>query len=95
MYSGGFSLAHPSILLSLLLAMGAEDFSFLAETIPSVFFFLGQGSGTNPPTNVGLHHPRFALDENILPKGVELHVNLAVRALAKLNEGEQQKVSAT
>jgi amidohydrolase len=53
--------------------MGAEDFSFVAELIPSTFFFLGQGSGTGPSTNYGLHHPHFALDESILPKGVELH----------------------
>jgi metal-dependent amidase/aminoacylase/carboxypeptidase family protein len=66
--------------------MGAEDFSFLAENIPSAFFLLGQGSGTNPPTNYGLHHPSFALDEAVMPRGVELHVNLAVRALRKLGE---------
>lgn len=64
--------------------MGAEDFSFVAETIPSTFFFLGQGSGTNPPTSFGLHHPHFCLDEDVMPTGVELHVNLAVRALTKL-----------
>lgn len=73
--------------------MGAEDFSFLAEAIPSTFFLLGQGSGgggtaasasTSPPTNFGLHHPHFALDEGVLSKGVELHVNLALRALRKL-----------
>jgi amidohydrolase len=66
--------------------MGAEDFSFIAELIPSTFFFLGQGSGTNPSTNYGLHHPHFALDENVLPKGVELHVNLAIRTLTQLSK---------
>lgn len=80
--------------------MGAEDFSFVAETIPSTFFFLGQGSGIDPPTNYGLHHPHFALDESVLPTGVELHVNLAVRALAKLThsrvgDGQETKVAAT
>lgn len=64
--------------------MAAEDFSFLAEAVPSTFFLLGSGSGTNPPTNYGLHHPHFALDESVLPRGVELHVNLALRALQKL-----------
>jgi IAA-amino acid hydrolase len=66
--------------------MAAEDFSFLAETIPSTFFLLGQGSGTSPPTNFGLHHPHFALDEGVMPKGVELHVNLALRALKRLQQ---------
>jgi len=74
--------------------MAAEDFSFVAESIPSTFFLLGQGSGTDPPTNYGLHHPHFALDESVLPRGVELHVNLALRALQKLgNEGDMLEVA--
>lgn len=64
--------------------MGAEDFSFVAETIPSTFFMLGQGSGKAPDTSYGLHNPNFALDESVLPRGVELHVNVALRALHKL-----------
>jgi IAA-amino acid hydrolase len=66
--------------------MGAEDFGFIAEEIPSAYFLLGQSSGTDPPTHYGLHNPRFALDESILPIGVELHVNLALRALKRLGE---------
>lgn len=73
--------------------MGAEDFSFVAELIPSTFFMLGQGSGTDPPTNYGLHHPHFALDESIMPQGVELHVNLALRALHKLRQEGKDKVA--
>jgi len=74
--------------------MGAEDFSFLAETIPSTFFFVGQGTGGDekhhiPPTDYGLHHPSFALDEEVLPIGVQLHANLALRSLEKLlHEGD-------
>jgi amidohydrolase len=66
--------------------MGAEDFSFVAENVPSTFFLLGQGSGQNPPSNYGLHHPHFAIDEAVLPRGVSLHVNLALRSLQKLRE---------
>jgi amidohydrolase len=66
--------------------MGAEDFSFIAESIPSTFFLLGQGSNTDPPSNYGLHHPHFAIDESVLPRGAELHVNLAIRAIQKLQE---------
>lgn len=71
--------------------MGGEDFSFLAQAVPSTFFFVGQGSGGDqghhiPPTDFGLHHPNFALDENILSVGVELHVNLALRALKRLDK---------
>eukprot|EP00588_Corethron_pennatum_P012430 CAMPEP_0194275670 /NCGR_PEP_ID=MMETSP0169-20130528/8457_1 /TAXON_ID=218684 /ORGANISM="Corethron pennatum, Strain L29A3" /LENGTH=597 /DNA_ID=CAMNT_0039019197 /DNA_START=55 /DNA_END=1848 /DNA_ORIENTATION=- len=53
--------------------------------------------GTNPGglrgkvamhTNLGLHHPKFAMDESVLPLGVELHINLALQTLkALLNEG--------
>lgn len=87
--------------------MGAEDFAFLAQGVPSAFFFLGQGgnneediakedegctvdsckSGGRVPTNLGLHHPEFNLDESVLGRGVELFVNLALRALKDLNEG--------
>jgi metal-dependent amidase/aminoacylase/carboxypeptidase family protein len=58
----------------------------VAEHVPSTFFLLGQGSGKDPDTSYGLHHPHFALDESVLPLGVELHVNLALRALRKLAE---------
>ena len=74
--------------------MGAEDFSFVAENVPSTFFLLGQGSGSDPPTNYGLHHPHFALDETVMSRGVELHVNLALRALRKLSH-EPEPVAST
>ena len=65
--------------------MGGEDFSFLAEVVPSTFFFVGQGTGDeHMRTDYGLHHPSFALDESVLSVGVELHVNLGLRALKKL-----------
>ena len=81
--------------------MGAEDFAFLAQGVPSAFFFLGQaGQGDENcvgacksgaariPTNLGLHHPEFNLDETILPRGVELFVNLALRALHDLKSSK-------
>lgn len=73
--------------------MGAEDFSFLAEKIPSTFFLLGQGSSKDPPSNYGLHHPKFALHESVLSLGVELHTNLAVRALRKLGQDKEVSVA--
>jgi len=89
----GALVAQDGVLTDVEPSMAAEDFSFLAESIPSTFFFLGQGSGTNPPTNYGLHHPHFALDESVLPKGVELHVNLAVRGLAQLQMQQRSRNS--
>ena len=86
--------------------MGAEDFAFLAQGVPSAFFFLGQGgkNGDSPtdsnigcsggcekrvPTNLGLHHPEFNLDEDVLGRGVELFVNLALRSLKDLSQRSQ------
>lgn len=82
----GALVADSGTLMDIEPTMGGEDFSFVAENIPSTFFLLGQGSGKSPDTSYGLHHPHFALDESVLPKGVELHVNLALRALQKLGE---------
>jgi amidohydrolase len=79
--------------------MGGEDFAFFAQEIPSTFFLLGQGGHDDvdtmkdrhaqymPRTDYGLHHPNFSLDENVLPIGVELHVNLALRAIKELQSG--------
>lgn len=78
--------------------MGGEDFAFLAQEIPSTFFFIGQGSGGDevhhiPPTDYGLHHPKFALDENIMRIGVELHLNLSLRALKWLQTSASKVTS--
>jgi len=79
--------------------MGGEDFAFLAQEIPSTFFLVGQGSGGHgnqkyhvPRTDYGLHHPSFALDEDVLPIGAELHVNLALRSLKQLSQGDEEMV---
>jgi amidohydrolase len=75
--------------------MGAEDFAFLAQEVPSVFFVIGQGSGTSsgPPTSYGLHHPHFNLDEDVLTTGVQLHVNLALQTLQRLREKQMEETS--
>ena len=67
--------------------MGAEDFSFLSLSVPSNFYLLGQGS-TPGVTDWGLHHPRFDIDEEVLVKGVELHVRSAVEGLEMLKENQ-------
>ena len=91
----GAMVSDDGTLMDIEPTMGAEDFSFVAETIPSTFFLLGQGSGKSPDTNYGLHHPHFALDESILPRGVQLHVNLALRALKKLSTTTKNKDQQT
>ena len=101
----GSMVSDSGVLIDVQPTMGGEDFSFLAQTIPSTFFLLGQGSGGNskekdlsdsghdfvPRTDYGLHHPHFALDEEVMPKGVALHVNLAVRTLKKLLDEDSEQ----
>jgi len=74
--------------------LAGEDFSFLAAEVPSAFLWLGQGgsaagystnSGAEPlDTALSLHHPRFAVDEDVLPTGVALHAHLAAMSLRDL-----------
>ncbi|GAB6280403.1 MAG: M20 family metallopeptidase [Thermovirga sp.] len=54
-----------------------EDFSEFARILPSCFYFLGAGNmgkGISYPH----HHPRFDIDEDVLPLGVEMHVRTAI-----------------
>jgi hippurate hydrolase len=60
-------LTHPS--------MGAEDFSFFLEKVPGAFIWLGVGDVS------GLHTPKFAFDEEILPQGSALLAALALESL--------------
>ena len=89
----GAMLSCTNELLDVEPGMGAEDFGFIAEELPSTYFLLGIGSGTEPASHYGLHHPCFALDESVLPRGVALHVNLALRALKKLGEESEEEES--
>lgn len=57
--------------------MGAEDFSFYCEEVPSCFFILGllrPGMDQMP----GLHHPRFDFTDEAIATGVELFCRLAL-----------------
>jgi amidohydrolase len=60
--------------------MGSEDFSFYLQKIPGTFVFLGvenKGKGILYPQ----HHPKFDIDEDILPIGTTLHVAVALEHL--------------
>ena len=62
--------------------MGSEDFSFLAQGIPSCYIFVGS---SNPAKGLdyGHHHPRFNVDEACLPYAVAVIAKSAVEVLAK------------
>ncbi|HBK47279.1 MAG TPA: amidohydrolase [Xanthomonadaceae bacterium] len=53
------------------LQMGAEDFSFYAQQVPAMFFFVGATApGTDPTTAPSNHSPQFLLDEHALDVGL-------------------------
>jgi amidohydrolase len=58
-------------------SMGAEDFAFFLEKVPGAFIWLGVGDVS------GLHTPKFAFDEEILPQGSALLAALALESLSK------------
>lgn len=51
--------------------MGAEDFSYMLESRPGAFIFIGQGD------SAGLHHPEYDFNDEIIPYGCSYWVNLA------------------
>jgi amidohydrolase len=67
--------------------MLSEDFSFYQEKVPGSFFFLGSGNpekGTDFPH----HHPRFDVDDDVLPIGMGLMASFVFATLARLKAGE-------
>ncbi len=59
-------------------ATGAEDFSFLAQRVPGLFFFVGvTPQGVDPRTTPTNHSPRFRVDESGLLPGLRAMLHLA------------------
>ena len=70
--------------------------STLDSQVPGAFLLLGQGSGgssspaaPHPDTSYALHHPKFAMDEDVLNTGVALHTHLAMQSLKELAAARQ------
>jgi len=66
--------------------MGSEDFSFYLQKVPGTFAFLGvenKEKGIIYPH----HHPKFDIDEDILPIGAALHVSVAMGFLREQQKG--------
>jgi amidohydrolase len=57
--------------------LAAEDFSEYCLRVPGVLSFLGTGNSSKG-SNLPHHNPRFNIDEDSLPQGVELHVRCAL-----------------
>ncbi|CDI77540.1 amidohydrolase domain-containing protein, putative [Eimeria acervulina] len=67
---------------------GGEDFSFVLDRLPGVFAFIGVGSGAQKaghvPTSFGLHHPKFAIDEEALHLGAAVEAQFVFDAVNHL-----------
>lgn len=72
-----FELSEPS--------MGADDFGFFSEQVPSCYFRLGINSSSQPCFD--LHHPQFNFDERIIPIGVKI---FSWTILSRLLKGEKR-----
>jgi hippurate hydrolase len=55
--------------------MGAEDFSFMLNTKPGAFIWVGNGD------SAGLHHPRYNFNDDVIPLGTSYWVKLVETAL--------------
>ncbi len=56
---------------------GAEDFSYFAEKVPGLYFFVGAMTKGRDPKNVGDHHtPQFLMDDSGFKTGVKALSNL-------------------
>lgn len=56
--------------------MGSEDMAFFLEQVPGVFIFVGSG-GAVEQNAYPHHHPRFDIDENVLPSASALLLQTA------------------
>jgi amidohydrolase len=57
--------------------MGSEDFSYYLQKVPGAYLFLGSRSVEKGITYPH-HHPRFDVDEDVLPIGAILHAAFAL-----------------
>jgi amidohydrolase len=62
--------------------MGSEDMAYIMEKVPSCFIFIGSA---NPDKNLDAshHHPKFDIDEDILPDAVAILAQAALNFLQK------------
>jgi amidohydrolase len=71
--------------------MGAEDFSFMLQAKPGAYFFIGNGDGAHRAGYAGaghdagpctLHNPHYDFNDQLIPLGASLWVQLVERFLA-------------
>jgi metal-dependent amidase/aminoacylase/carboxypeptidase family protein len=60
--------------------MGAEDFAYYSHAVPSCFYRLGTGNESKG-TTLGVHTPKFNVDEDALEIGTGLMAWIAISEL--------------
>jgi hippurate hydrolase len=68
--------------------MGAEDFSYFLLEKPGCYFLIGNGDGSHRIGGHGLgpcmlHNPSYDFNDDLIPLGATLWVNMAEQWLAK------------
>lgn len=61
---------------------GSEDFTYIAQQVPSVMFYLGAGSPRQGYCNT-VHHPGLLIDEDVLPLGCAVYACCAASFLQR------------
>jgi hippurate hydrolase len=61
--------------------MGAEDFSYMLQKVPGAFIGIGQGDGGRH--TVGLHHPRYDFNDDLIPLGASVFARLVEQELKR------------
>ncbi|QRG65684.1 M20 metallopeptidase family protein [Brevibacillus choshinensis] len=56
--------------------MAAEDFAYYLQRCPGAFIFVGMGGESSAYPH---HHPRFDIDEEVIPQAIELFIELVQR----------------
>jgi hippurate hydrolase len=64
--------------------MGAEDFSYVLQSVPGAMAFIGVApEGSDPATNPPLHNTRMTIAESVMARGIALHCAVAERFLER------------
>ena len=61
-------------------SMGGEDFAFMLQKVPGAYLWLGQGGG---PSACALHNPSYDFNDELLPVGASLWVQLVERLMPR------------
>ena len=74
--------------------MGGEDFSYFADKVPSLFFYLGgMKPGTDPKTTAAHHTPDFYVDEAGMKDGIKAFLFLVTDYMKMSSEKPVSKPS--